>query len=116
MVISPDESPERALDDNKTFQVVWSVLRALRSHDDRFDLEINSLDLNNTRSDRIIVIDGGDGEKDERDRIGQLSLDLVYKIPPGAAMRGSAVLFAFTGTPLSPGASGLSGSIHSPPL
>ena len=82
VVISPDEEPEQALNDNKTFQVVWSVLRALRSHDDRFDLEINSLDLNKTPSDRIIVI-GGDDE-DERDRIGQLSLDLVYKIPPGA--------------------------------
>ena len=58
------------------------MLRALRSHDDRFDLEINSLDLNKTRSDRIIVIGGG--EKDERDSIGQLSLDLVYKIPLGA--------------------------------
>ena len=83
VVISPDEEPEQALNDNKTFQVVWSVLRALRSHDDRFDLEINSLDLNKAPSDRIIVIDGGD-EKDERDRIAQLSLDLVYKIPPGA--------------------------------
>ena len=45
-------SPTQALDDNKTFQVVWSVLRALRSHDDRFDLEINSLDLNNTPTER----------------------------------------------------------------
>ena len=42
VVISPEESPEQALNNNETFQVVWSVLRALRSHDDRFDLEINS--------------------------------------------------------------------------
>ena len=83
VVISPDEEPDRVLDNNETFKVVWDVLRALRSHDDRFDLEINSLDLNKTPSDRIIVIDGG-GEKDERDSIAQLSLDLVYKIPPGA--------------------------------
>ena len=68
VVISPDEEPDRALDNNETFKVVWEVLRALRSHDDRFDLEINSLDLNKTRSDRIIVIGGG--EKDERDSIG----------------------------------------------
>ncbi len=83
VVISPDEEPDRVLNDNETFKVVWDVLRALRSHDDRFDLEINSLDLNKTPSDRIIVIDGG-GEKDERDSVAQLSLDLVYKIPPGA--------------------------------
>ena len=84
VVISPDEEPDQALNDNETFKVVWDVLRALRSHDDRFDLEINSLDLNRDPSDRIIIIDGGDGEKDERDRVAQLSLDLVYRIPPGA--------------------------------
>ena len=85
VVISPDEDPSRALDDNKTFQVVWSVLRALRSHDDRFDLEINSLDLNNSPTERIKLISGnGDDNGEASDRIAQLSLDLVYKIPPGA--------------------------------
>ena len=85
VVISPDQDPARALDDNKTFQVVWSVLRALRSHDDRFDLEINSLDLNNSPTDRIKIIGGdGDDNGEDSDRMAQLSLDLVYKIPPGA--------------------------------
>ena len=56
VVVSPDEDPVRVLDDNKTFQVVWSVLRALRSHDDRFDLEINSLDLNQRVSKRIKIV------------------------------------------------------------
>ena len=85
VVISPDESPEQALNDNKTFQVVWSVLRALRSHDDRFDLEINSLDLNNSPTERIKIISGnGDDNGEAKDRITQLALDLVYKIPHGA--------------------------------
>ena len=84
VVISPDQEPDQALDDNKTFQVVWSVLRALRSHDDRFDLEINSLDLNNTPTERIKIINGGEDNGEAKDRISQLSLDLVYKIPPGA--------------------------------
>ena len=84
VVISPDEEPDRALDNNQTFQVVWSVLRALRSHDDRFDLEINSLDLNNTPTERIKIINGGEDNGEAKDRISQLSLDLVYKIPPGA--------------------------------
>ena len=74
VVIGPDEDANQALDNNQTFQVVWSVLRALRSHDDRLDLEINSLDLNRSRSKRIIVPDPN----------YQLSLDLIYKIPPGA--------------------------------
>ena len=84
VVISPDEEPDRALDNNQTFQVVWSVLRALRSHDDRFDLEINSLDLNKTPTERIKIINGGEDNGEAKDRISQLSLDLVYKIPPGA--------------------------------
>ena len=34
-----------ALNDNKTFQVVWQVLNALRSHDENFGAEINKLIL-----------------------------------------------------------------------
>ena len=84
VVISPDQDPGKALDDNKTFQVVWSVLRALRSHDDRFDLEINSLDLNDSSSKvKIIPGDNGDGDGENQDSI-QLPLDLIYAIPPGA--------------------------------
>ncbi len=86
VVISQDDDPDKALNDNKTFQVVWSVLRALRSHDDRFDLEINSLDLNKTPTERIKIISGDDEEDNgqSRDQIPQLPLGLVYKIPPGA--------------------------------
>ena len=86
VVIGPDEDPGQALDNNRTFQVVWSVLRALRSHDDRFDLEINSLDLNRSPSQRIRIIngDGGDGNGDGEGHIPQLPLELVYRIPPEA--------------------------------
>lgn len=38
--------PSTALDDNKRFKVVWQVLNALRSHDERFDAMVNSLALN----------------------------------------------------------------------
>ena len=51
--------PAGALDDNERFAAVWSVLRALRSHDDRFDAEINKIDLNDRPTDRIIF--SGDG-------------------------------------------------------
>ena len=85
VVISPDEDPNQALDSNQTFQVVWSVLRALRSHDDRFDLEINSLDLNRTPPKRIKIVEGGNGHGNGNGPppIQQLKLDLIYKIPPG---------------------------------
>ena len=38
------------------------MLRALRSHDDRFDAEINKIDLNDTPPNRIIFSGGGPGE------------------------------------------------------
>ncbi len=40
--------PAQALADNQRFKVVWQVLNALRSHDERFDAMINSLALNQT--------------------------------------------------------------------
>lgn len=38
--------PAQALADNVRFKVVWQVLNALRSHDERFDAMINSIALN----------------------------------------------------------------------
>ena len=51
-------TPEAALNDNERFAQVWGVLRALRSHDDRLDADINKIDLNKGRPERIIL--GGD--------------------------------------------------------
>ena len=71
--------PEHVLDDNKRFAVVWSVLRALRSHDDRFDAEINHLDLNKNPTKRIIC----SGDRD----LGPKTEELPFPpldLPPGA--------------------------------
>lgn len=38
--------PSEALADNVRFRVVWQVLNALRSHDERFDAMVNSIALN----------------------------------------------------------------------
>ena len=38
-------SPEEALDDSKVFANVWSVLQALRSHDERIEARVNELSL-----------------------------------------------------------------------
>ena len=43
--IPPDAKPEAILNDKKSFQIVWNVLRALRSHDSRMDVEANTADL-----------------------------------------------------------------------
>ena len=82
IVIPADIEPEKALDDNERYKVVWSVLNALRSHDDRFDAEINQIDLNKKKGNRIKVIglnDGHSGTTDDSDE-KQLSLPYLEKL------------------------------------
>ena len=38
-------TPEQALDDSKVFANVWSILQALRSHDERIEARVNALAL-----------------------------------------------------------------------
>lgn len=52
--------PDKALNDNKKYKVVWDVLRALRAHDERFEAKIEQLDLNRTRDPQVQVIGFGD--------------------------------------------------------
>lgn len=63
--ISPRDKPEEVLDKDEKYRVVWDVLQALRSHDDRFNAEINSIELNKGRSKRIVVggVTGKKGKK-----------------------------------------------------
>ncbi len=56
VVIPAGVEPHEALNDNKTYAVVWQVLQALRSHDDRFDAMINKLDLIGSDPSRMEVI------------------------------------------------------------
>ena len=64
IIVPINKTPEEALDENKNFDVVWSVLNALRAHDDRFNAEINKIELNKGKSKRILVgrVGGNDGE------------------------------------------------------
>jgi predicted helicase len=56
VVIPHGMEPAAALSDNKVYKVVWDVLQALRSHDDRFDAMINKLDLVGDSSGKMEVI------------------------------------------------------------
>lgn len=49
-------APEDALKDNEKYKVVWQILNALRSHDDRFDATINKMDLGVDVTDHIEII------------------------------------------------------------
>ncbi|KXU35141.1 hypothetical protein AXK11_07250 [Cephaloticoccus primus] len=56
VVIPSGIEPHRALNDNKTYKVVWQVLQALRSHDDEFDRFINRIELLGSDPQRIEIV------------------------------------------------------------
>ncbi|WP_195927303.1 DEAD/DEAH box helicase [Turicibacter sanguinis] len=58
--------PENILDKNDKYQVVWEVLNALRSLDERFDSMINKLELNKKKPTQLQVIGVG-GAPDENE-------------------------------------------------
>ncbi len=55
-VVVPSEiEADKALDDNERYKVVWTVLNALRAHDDRFNATVNKLELNRKKPKQILV-------------------------------------------------------------
>ena len=86
VAIPAGADPADILNDNERFASVWNVLRALRSHDDRLNAEINRIDLNTSAPDRIIFT----GLNEEGDGIGSASaskgqqLFLPMDLPPDA--------------------------------
>ncbi|MCK9412123.1 MAG: DEAD/DEAH box helicase family protein [Prolixibacteraceae bacterium] len=55
VVVPSDVEADKALDDNERYKVVWTVLNALRAHDDRFNATINKIELNKSRPMQILV-------------------------------------------------------------
>lgn len=56
VVIPAGKEPHEALNDNVTYKVVWQVLQALRSHDDRFDAMVNKTELVGPDTSKIEVV------------------------------------------------------------
>ena len=55
VVVPTDVDTNKALDNNVEYKVVWTILNALRAHDDRFDATINKLELNKNKPANILV-------------------------------------------------------------
>ncbi|MCF8465115.1 MAG: DEAD/DEAH box helicase family protein, partial [Flavobacteriales bacterium] len=55
VIVPSDVEAAKALDKNERFKVVWTVLNALRAHDDRFNATINKIELNKQTPNNIIV-------------------------------------------------------------
>ena len=56
VAIPAGTSPEEALNDNERYRVVWQILNALRSHDERLDGDINKIHLGQTEGSRIEIV------------------------------------------------------------
>lgn len=56
VVIPAGVEPHEALNDNKVYGVVWQVLQALRSHDDRFDAMVNKIELTGHDPQKMEVV------------------------------------------------------------
>jgi predicted helicase len=55
VVVPAEVEAHEALDDNERYKVVWTVLNALRAHDDRFNATVNKLELNKKKPEQILV-------------------------------------------------------------
>lgn len=86
--IPPGVLPEEALRDNRKYQVIWQILNALRSHDERLDAVINQGGLGQDVSDRISIVDG---RSIETSRALRDVTAVVYDFPARSRRRGSEI-------------------------
>ncbi|GAA4300366.1 DEAD/DEAH box helicase [Klenkia terrae] len=88
VVVPSGVAPEEALRDNERYKVVWQVLQALRSHDDRFHAMVNQIELNKRKPDTIEIVsitgptDGDGVAVPDPDQPGQKSTEqLLMEFP-----------------------------------
>lgn len=62
IVIPENANAKAALDNNQLFSVVWTILNALRSHDDCFNAEVNKIALNKNKTSKVTVAGPGLGQ------------------------------------------------------
>lgn len=76
VAIPSEMTPEEALNQSDSFDVVWGVLQALRSHDQRIDAYINSLPMRKARKKgKGLSIGGKSGQRDGDEEGGSASND-----------------------------------------
>jgi predicted helicase len=94
VVIPTGMEPHEALNDNKTYKVVWEVLNALRSHDDRFDAHINKLELigKDNQKMEVIAITDKVGKKNSKNSPDGETGKGEYKIGEKAATKAAEQL------------------------
>lgn len=67
IVVPSNVPPSEALSDNDRYRVVWTVLNALRAHDDRFNATINKIELNKNKPTQVLIGKPDNGNHDGSD-------------------------------------------------
>lgn len=82
IVVPANVQGEKALSNNKDYAVVWTVLNALRAHDDRFKATINKIELNENKPNSIIIGGASHGrdDNDGRETIGAEKTEAVIQM------------------------------------
>jgi predicted helicase len=65
IVVPSDVQGEKALSNSKEYEVVWTVLNALRAHDERFKATINQIELNKNKPASIVIGGAAHGKSDD---------------------------------------------------
>lgn len=70
VVVPADVEGDKVLENHPNFKVVWTVLNALRAHDDRFNAEVNKIELSKKKPKNIIFGGVGGHGDDQSDGDG----------------------------------------------
>lgn len=65
VVIPENAEGDSVLEKHANFKVVWTVLNALRAHDDRFNAEVNKIDLSKKKPQHILFSGVGVSKEDD---------------------------------------------------
>ena len=70
VVVPAGYTPEEALDNTEAFKVVWEILQALRSHDERLEGSMNSLEYDMSTTSVVEVVNVGNKAKGQANENG----------------------------------------------
>lgn len=90
VVIPSGETPETILDNNKNYEVVWQVINALRSVDERFEAMVDKLNIAKPKQLKVIGVGSAPAKgndlinEDHNNSCTQMKLDLEWDKFEGA--------------------------------
>ena len=71
VVIPSGETPETILDNNKNYEVVWQVINALRSVDERFEAMVDKLNIAKPKQLKVIGVGGAPATSNDNNRVNE---------------------------------------------